>query len=359
VNSFHDDLSGFGAINPGNGHNGLGPEVTLSDNGQLSPMNSSTGHGGSSGGSTLSRVTAPSPTPVTNGNLTIDLIWDTAIVSAGQATETAFMNTVIAAAKVLVNALGPTTTHKDTVYIDIGWGEIAGQGMSPGALGESMTNGYLVSDATLTSLLTGHGDTLGGSNAPSSTTQFFLPTGEAKALGLAGASPGSVSSPDGYIGFSTLGKGYSWEYTDTNGTPTANIGSSQYSLFGVALHEITEAMGRISMEGLQTFHGQKTYTPLDLFDYSSYNTTTGVGTLSLSNTGGYFSANGGVTQSGVFNNSKANSGDIADWASYNSPADSQTNPPPGTEDPFNAFGYPGLNDVLTADDILVMQTLGY
>src|SRR5215469_11385413 len=97
-----------------------------------------------------------------------------------------------------------------------------------------------------------------------------------------------------------------------------------YSLYGDALHELSEAMGRISMEGLQTFHGQKTYTPLDLFDYSSYDKATGVGTIALSNTGGYFSANGGATASGVFNNSKAYSGDIADWASYNSPADAGT-----------------------------------
>jgi hypothetical protein len=196
---------------------------------------------------------------------------------------------------------------------------------------------------------------LGGSNAPSATTQFFLPTAEAKALGLSGASAGSVSSPDGYIGFSTLGKGYSWQYTDAGGNPVGTIGSTQYSLFGVALHEITEAMGRISMEGLQTFHGQKTYTPLDLFDYS----LTTPGTLSLSNAGGYFSADGGQTHSGVFNNAKAYPGDIADWASYNSPTDSQTNPPSGQEDAFNAFGYPGLNDALTTDDILVMKTLGY
>jgi len=362
--SHFDDLSGFGAITNGNGngygHTGLGPEVTLNnESGQLSPLYQATGHGGSGGGS-AGHVTAPAPTIVSSGNLTIELIWDSAIVGAGATVEANFMNTVTAAAKLLVADLGPTTTHKDTIYIDVGWNEIAGQAMSPSALGESMTNGYLVTDATLSTLLANHGSTPGSDPSITSTTQFFLPTAEAKALGLAGAAAGSVSSPDGYIGFGALGKGYSWQYTDANGNPIGTISSTQFSLFGVALHEITEAMGRISMEGLTTYSGHKTYTPLDLFDYSSYNVATGVGTLALSNTGGYFSANGGATVSGVFNNNKANSGDIADWASYTSPTQSGTTLPAGNyEDAFNAFGYPGYNDALTPEDLLVMKTLGY
>jgi hypothetical protein len=275
------------------------------------------------------------------------------------------MNTVIAAAKLLVADLGSTTTHKDTIYIDIGWGEVGGTTLDPNALGESETNGYLVTDATLTPLLTGHGSAPGSDPSITSTTQFFLPTAEAKALGLAGASPGSIFSPDGYIGFSTLANsGYSWQYTNSSGTPIGTISSTQFSLFGVALHEITEAMGRIGMEGLSSFNNVKTFTPLDLFNYSSYTppagTTPGFGTLSLSANGGFFSANGGATQSGVFNVASASyGGDIADWASYNSAQDSQTGTTAGTEDAFNAFGRPGLNDVLSADDILVMKTLGY
>ena len=344
MTSLHDDLSGFGALGNAYGHDGLGREYTLTESGQLSPTSAAGGHGGASGGSTFGHTPPPTPTPVNSGKLTLDLVWDASVASA----PSWFKPAVVADAQVLVNDLGLTTTRAVTVYIDVGWGEIAGQGMSSSALGESETNGYLVSDATLTSLLTGHGDTLGGSNAPSPTTQFFLPTGEAKALGLAGVAAGSPSSPDGYVGFSTLGKGYSWS---TSGTPT----SMQYSFAGVVWHELTEAMGRISMEGLQTFQGHKTYTPLDLFDYS----LTTPGALSLSNAGGYFSSNGGGAPSGVFNNAKAYSGDIADWASYNSPTDSQTSTAPGHEDAFNAFGYLGLVDDLTTEDIAVMVALGY
>jgi hypothetical protein len=351
--TIHDDITGFGALGAGNGHGRL-QEVTLSDNGQLSPMNASTGHGGSTGGSALGRGAAPIPTPVSSGNLTIDLVWDTSVASAG-ASETDFMNTVIGTAQLLVNALGGSTKIPTEVYIDVGWGEIGGQGMSPSALGESMTNGYLVSDSFLTSLLLKHGDTLGGTNAPSGTTQFFLPSGEAKALGMTGISTGSPSSPDGYIGVSPLGKGYSWQYTDKAGNPIGAVGPNQYSLQGDLWHELTEAMGRISMEGLTTMHGQKTYTPLDLFDYS----LTNPGQLSLSNTGGYFSNDGGVHQQGFFDNAKANHGDIADWASSSSPTESGTSTTPGDEDAFNAFGYLGLTDDLTKEDIELMVALGY
>jgi hypothetical protein len=371
--TIHDDITGFGALD-NNGHSGL-QEYTLSDNGLLSPLNAATSHGGASGGSTAGHAPPPLPTPILSkyGPLTIELVWDASVAGA----PTGFTDTVKYAAQSLVDALGATTTNADTVWIDIGWGEIGGQGMSPSALGESMTNGYLVNDSDLTPLLTSHltylnsldltgatHDTLGGSNAPSGTTQFFLPTGEARALGYSGALQGSATSPDGYIGISTLGKGWSWQYTDINGNTLTPATSNWYSLVGDVWHELSEAMGRISMEGLQTMHGHKTFAPLDLFDYS----LTTAGALSLSNTGGYFSINGGAKQSGFFNNAKATPGDIADWSSHDSPSQSGTTmpppPPPGQptvnwEDAFNAFGFPEYFDTLSPEDLLLMQALGY
>jgi hypothetical protein len=107
------------------------------------------------------------------------------------------------------------------------------------------------------------------------------------------------------------------------------------------------------MEGTASYNGHKTYTPLDLFDFSS------PGTLSLSNAGGYFSITNGSGQPlGQFNNASKNGGDIADWASYNSVGDSGTLPA-GAMDPFDAFSWPGYNGVLSAADLLEMQALGY
>ncbi len=341
-----DDLSGFGALNPGNGHNphnGLGQELTLSDSGDLSPMSAASGHGGSGGGgSTSGHTTAPTPylVKVAGSNLEIDLIWDSSVASA----PTGFMTAVEAAAAALVADF--STAKPLELYIDVGWGEIAGQAMAANALGESQSNGYLVSDSTLSGLLKAHGDTFSATNEPSATTQFFVAVAEARALGLAGATS-SASSPDGYVGFSSLtGTGYSWQYNAAGTTAT------QFNLQAVVQHELTEVMGRVSMEGTATYSGHKTYTPLDLFDFTAQ------GTLALSNAGGYFSNNNGATQQGVFNNAKQYGGDIADWASYNSPYDAHTLPT-GQEDPFNAFSWPGYNDTLSPDDILVMDALGY
>ena len=106
------------------------------------------------------------------------------------------------------------------------------------------------------------------------------------------------------------------------------------------------------MEGTITYNGVKTYTPLDLFDFSA------PGTLALSNTGGYFSNNNGATQMGVFNNASLYGGDIADWSSYAS--NSASNTLASTQqDPFDAFSRTGYDLTLSGDDLLVMAALGY
>jgi hypothetical protein len=344
VNSFHDDLSGFGSLGPSHGHNsiGLGQEVTLSDSGALSPLGSAHGggHGGSGGGGTTG--TAPSPTLVAaaGSNLAIDLVWDKSVASA----PSGFMTAVIDSALSLVTDF--STPHATELYIAVGWGEIAGQSMSPSALGESESNGYLTNYATVASALTANGFAPDASNEPTSA-QFFVASAEAKAFDMISGTSGSATSVDGYVGFSTLaGTRDSWQYNATGTSAT------QFNLQAVVDHELTEVMGRVSMEGLTTYSGHKTYTPLDLFDYSSANT------LILSNTGGYFSDDDGSMHMGVFNNAHKYSGDIADWASATSVGQSMTLPA-GQEDPFDAFSSPGYNLTLSPDDLFVMQALGY
>lgn len=340
MNSYHDDLSGFGAINSGNGHSGLGLEVTLSDSGVLSPIGAAggPGHGGGHGGS---GGTAPAATLVsaTGSNLLIDLVWDSSVANA----PSGFMSALIASAAALVTDLSAAV--KTELYIAVGWGEIAGQNMSPSALGESESNGYLTTYATVANALTAHGDNVTASNEPPASTQFFVTSAEAKLLGMISPTSGSASSVDGYIGFSTLSGLASWNFGATGTT------GAQYNLQAVALHEFTEVMGRISMEGTTTYYGQKTYTPLDLFDYSAANT------LALSNTGGYFSNDNGQSNLGNFNDAAVYNGDIADWASYNSTSESGT--VTSGQDPFNAFGRPGYDVQLPTDDLLEMSALGY
>src|SRR5215469_4786005 len=82
--TIHDDITGFGALGNGAGRDGL-QEYTLSPDGQLSALNASTGHGSSTGGSSLSHGATPLPTLVTTkgANLAIDLVWDASVASAG------------------------------------------------------------------------------------------------------------------------------------------------------------------------------------------------------------------------------------------------------------------------------------
>jgi hypothetical protein len=348
VTSFYDDLTGFGSFGPAHGNNpfALGPEVTLSDSGVLSPHSAAGGAVHSGGSSFWWHPSAPSPTLVsaTGSNLAIDLVWDSSVSNA----PSGFMSAVTASAKALVTDL--TAASKTVLYIAVGWGEIAGQAMASNALGESESNGYLTSYATVANALTSHGAQLNATNEPTSA-QFFLTSAQAKELGLVGGTSGGTSSVDGYIGFSSLaGTGYSWQYAATGTTAT------QFNMQSVVDHEISEVMGRISMEGTVSYYGKPTYTPLDLFDFSSYSSTTG-GTLALSNTGGYFSNNNGATNLGNFNPASLYGGDIGDWASWNSTSDSGT--VTSGQDAFNAFGRPGYDLNMSKADLLEMQALGF
>jgi hypothetical protein len=352
----HDDLFGFGGF--GHSHSwrqpdpfSLGPQVTLDESGALSPISTATGHTwGHHSSSTPTPTTTPTvgtstgtPTPTlvssSSSNLSIDLVWDASVAGA----PSGFTAAVTAAVQALVNDL--STPAKTELFVGVGWGEVNGQSMAANALGQSNSTGYLTSYATLANHLTAHGDVLNAANEPTSG-QFYVASAEAKALGMANGTGGGTTSLDGHVGFSTLaGTGYAWQF---GATGTA---SNQYNLQSVVQHEITEVMGRTSMEGLTTYNGVKTYTPLDLFDFSANHT------LALSNTGGYFSNDGGATQMGVFNNSAAYGGDIADWASYGSASQSGT-VVSGRQDPFDAFTRPGYNDTLTRDDMLEMAVLG-
>jgi hypothetical protein len=207
--------------------------------------------------------------------------------------------------------------------------------MSPKDLGASSMNGYLVDYATAAAAV--HAPAVG--NDPT-TSDFFVATAEAKALGLTNPTSGAV---DGSIGF-----GSSW----SDSTSPGAVGPGQFDLQAVAQHEITEVMGRLGIEG-QSVSGVPAYTPLDLFNFSA------PGVLELSANGGYFSNDGGHTNLGTYNNASLNGGDIADWASITSAAQSGTITGPNGYDAFDAFLPPGTPGQITPSDIAEMAALGY
>ena len=122
------------------------------------------------------------------------------------------------------------------------------------------------------------------STDPTNGGTFYVSTAEAKALGL-----DSGSFTDGYVGFSAGGV---FDYDNTNG-----VTAGQYDFMGTVMHEISEVLGRETMDGQSA-----TYYPLDLFHYSAPGVRTFSGT-----TAGYFSIDNGQT---VLNNFNTNPAEI-------------------------------------------------
>ena len=305
------------------GASSLGPEYTINDEGQVSLAFGPAFHGGTSGHRTTHSST-PAPSMVGSpGGLQIDLVWDPSVAHAPKS----FRPAVIAAARYYAT----TYSDNEVITINVGYGEIHGMKMGRADLGESQSNGYMVSYSALTAAMQSDGGPLSqAGNAPSSA-QFFVTSAEAKALGLIDGHGGGV---DGYIGLSS-----SLPLSYSAGGPSA--GSKQYDATAIAEHEIGEIMGRIALEG-----SGGSFTPLDLFNFAS------PGVLELSANGGYFSIDNGVTNLKTFDDAAANGGDVADWASNTPPSGS-------TYDAYDAFTFPGYHGVITPADVALNEALGY
>lgn len=172
-----------------------------------------------------------------------------------------------------------------------------------------------------------YGSALLPTNEPSgadSALSIGMSTAEAKALGLA-----SFNGVDGSISFNS-NLAYA---TD----PSHQAVAGAYDLIGIAEHEISEILGRAS--GLT--QGSPFYTPLDFLRY----TGNGVQSFSSTDTGVYFSLDGGKTNIQGFNSNLG--GDISDWNGSN-PADA-----------FNAFISTNQALGITAADWSSMRAIGY
>jgi len=339
------DSHAFNALTTSQHNAALGQEYLMNDAGNVSPVSAASSHSGTSGsGTTSTTASLPAQTMVGNANgLRIDLIWDPSVASAPKG----FMQAVIDAAEYYTTLFA----NKDVVNIEVAYGEIAGTPMAPGALGESESYGYLTNYQTVTAALSHDGFVFSASNEPTNA-QFFVTSAEAKALGLVDP----AANLDGYVGFSNLtGTGYSWNTAANPHGSNTGTGPTQFDLQGVALHEISEVMGRVGAEGT-IINGQPTYTPLDLFNFSS------PGVLSLSPNGGYFSVNDGATNLGTYDNAAATGGDIADWASISSPTQSHTIGLPGgihAYDAYDGFTFPGYNGDVSQSDVIEDAALGF
>ena len=225
-----------------------------------------------------------------------------------------------------------------TITIDVGYGEVEGQALAPFALGENQANMTSVSYAQLQSALANNANAIGDFAAAASLPetspvngQYWIPTAEAQALGLATGSNGV----DGYAGFTNIAGLMDYNSTNTSGTPPSN----QYDFFGVVAHEFSEIMGRQMLVGAD-FGGTAGYTALDLFHYSAPGVRDFSGT-----TPGYASPDGGSTNLGNFNTNQ--NGDFGDWAASVG------------NNSYLSNSCPGVLNSVTASDITVMNLLGW
>ena len=316
------------------GHGGsLGPGVSSPESsgsaGQtvlFAPDATKGGHS-APGGTTTSSGTATTTTTSTSG-LTINITWDSSVSSAPSGFTTAVQN----AAQYLETQFSDPVT----INLDIGYGEVAGNALGSNTLGSSESYLSSVSYASLLNAMTADATTSADASAVASLPStspvngtFWTTTAEAKALGLASATSTAL---DGYIGFSNS---LPFTYNDTSG-----VASGTYDFNGVAIHEMSEVMGRLLLTGSTVGGTANSYTPYDLFHYSA----AGVRDFSAS-TAGYFSINSGTTNLAAFNTTAG--GDAGDWASS------------VTNDSFDAFSNSGVVNTVSAADLTALDVIGW
>ncbi|HEX3890181.1 MAG TPA: NF038122 family metalloprotease [Verrucomicrobiae bacterium] len=271
--------------------------------------------------------------PLSARAMVINVTYDASVTSIGTLTQvqTAFG----AAVQTITNLYTNACTINITVY-----GPNAGPFTSIG-LGESSffyDNGdsYSVVTNALRLARTTAADSNSVASLPASdptgSQNWGIPLAEEKALRSAGAS-GIIINPngseqDGSIGFAS-GTSYTFD-------PNNRAVSGKFDFIGVAEHELTEVMGRSTLN-----LGSSGYFPYDLFRF----TTNGVRSFNANDSNVYFSVDNGVTALKFFNPN--NGGDIQDWAT-STPHDS-----------FDAFVPSGSELMLSAADLTAVDIIGY
>jgi hypothetical protein len=243
----------------------------------------------------------------TSGGLTINLLFDAAAMAA----PASFRAGIQQAAALLSAAISDKITLNFQIdYSGTGGGAAAGpdngQWLSYSSVRADLINNATAGDTTLSALPAGS-TIQGQSNVAVWNAQLKL-------WGLLGAN--DTTTDDGGATFAT----------DIN----PNL------LLGVALHELTHAMGRVP-------YGSQP----DIFDFYRF-TSAGVRSFSNGNNApaAYFSLDGGSTK-------------LADYGQTSDPSDFLNNGVQGSNDPFDEFYSGSTLQQLTAIDLKQLDALGF
>jgi hypothetical protein len=241
----------------------------------------------------------------------------------------------VSAVNYVVNYYDSLFVANVTMNVDIGYGEIDGQPLQSDALSDSYVSNYVTENygAVRAALMAENAP--GASSLPATSPfsgALSMSPVEAAALGL-----GSASQANYYVGVSSTPGTFSF-------TPGVTPPSDEYYFVGSLEHEISEDMGRVSLLNYQPSE----YALIDMFRYSS----SGVRDMTTGGNGStaYFSINHGATNLGTWNNQVSN-GDLADWY--------PSGPAPGGNDAYNDYSNPGVINVVSANDITLMEALGW
>ena len=234
-----------------------------------------------------------------------------------------------------------STLYSDNIHININVDGVAGTsvfGQSQFGLNSiSYANLHtrLVADSTTPNDVAGLA--VGGSiplvDPRSDAHTYYLSRAQAKALG--------------YIGDDLLNDGTTTFGAGNPFTFSGPITAGTYDFQGIALHEISEVMGRLGLSGGSVGANLNTYSLIDLFAF------TGPGARGMSaGPGEFHSTDNGVTLLKLWNNALLNSLDTRDWAPSSQGGT-------GAPDAVNQFSNSGVVNGFTPVDRQLMDSLGY
>ena len=288
------------------------------------PTVSKAGHPGTPAGtvdtSTPTSTTSPGGGQSSTASpFVINVTWDASVASAPAGFEAGVLSAV--------QYLESQFSDPITINIGVGYGEVNGTALGSGALGQSYYWLDKFSYSQIVGALKADAKTATDASAVASLPStangtFWATTAQAQALGLMGS-----AGVNGYVGFSST---YGFDYNDADGV-------SGYDFSGVVLHEITEVMGRSLAVGGSIGGSSPSYYAGDLLHFSA----PGVHTFT---SGGYFSADNGVTNMGNYN---TGGGDPGDWSSS------------VANDSFDATSAANVVNVVSANDLTLMDAIGW